>query len=397
MAHMIRITSVKRQILVNIQYISDFSYGWITINDYLPMIQDEIRKDPKVVLFLRTVFMKIASIMNIPLLRIIEANSDDLSSVANFYSSELVKFVKRALQVIPKKIFTLLEKISRILTVSVKEFEPKLSKEELKEFAKYDERYQLAKITHEVSLLTEGMLVLDKVLMGVIEIDPKEILVDGIRKELGRTLAEMLHEGFIFDKTKPDMSGEMFGKFMQLRDNIKGLKRSIEYIQDFLNIYGEKIWNEEMVRIIEFAVEKEATNLVNKKYSTGLMEAQENYYVPIFTPVDDLDFTFMGRVLRHILQTISKGFYLDHLSSWYDAQGNQLFGLRHFNYVQEYLGASFLGGLDRLITYNIVNRISDFFSVYGQTIGGGGVSQKKRDLNKVYNKDFYRNLQDFDA
>jgi hypothetical protein len=37
------------------------------------------------------------------------------------------------------------------------------------------------------------MLVLDKVLMGVIEIDPKEILVDGIRKELGRTLAEMLH------------------------------------------------------------------------------------------------------------------------------------------------------------------------------------------------------------
>jgi hypothetical protein len=45
------------------------------------------------------------------------------------------------LQVIPKKIFSLLERISRILTESVKEFEPKLSKEELKEFAKYDERY----------------------------------------------------------------------------------------------------------------------------------------------------------------------------------------------------------------------------------------------------------------
>lgn len=49
------------------------------------------------VLYLRTVFMKIASIMNIPLLRIIEASSEDLSSVANFYSGELVKFVKRAL------------------------------------------------------------------------------------------------------------------------------------------------------------------------------------------------------------------------------------------------------------------------------------------------------------
>ena len=38
MAHMIRITSVKRQILVNIQYISDFSYWCIAINEYLPLI-----------------------------------------------------------------------------------------------------------------------------------------------------------------------------------------------------------------------------------------------------------------------------------------------------------------------------------------------------------------------
>jgi WASH complex subunit strumpellin len=161
------------------------------------------------------------------------------------------------------------------------------------------------------------MLVLDKVLMGVIEIEPKEILVDGIRKELGKTLATMLHEGFIFEK-KIDMSGEMMDKFKKLRDKIKGLKRSIEYIQDFLNIYGEKIWNEEIVRIFEFAVEKEATNLVTKKYSTTLIEAQESYYIPIFNPVDEFDFTFMGRVLRQILKTIEKGFYLDHLSSWYD-------------------------------------------------------------------------------
>ncbi len=44
------------------------------------------------------------------------------------------------------------------------------------------------------------MLCLDKVLMGVIEIEPKEMLIDGIRKELGKTLATILHEGFIFKK-----------------------------------------------------------------------------------------------------------------------------------------------------------------------------------------------------
>jgi Hereditary spastic paraplegia protein strumpellin len=86
-----------------------------------------------------------------------------------------------------------------------------------------------------------------------------------------------------------------------------------------LNIYGEKIWNEEIVRLIEFAVEKEASNLVNRKYQGGIIEAQESYNIPIFTPVDGEDFTFMGRVLRYILRTIEKGFYLDHLSSWYDS------------------------------------------------------------------------------
>ena len=48
--------------------------------------------------------------------------------------------------------------------------ETKILKENLKDFACYEDRYILAKRTHEISLLTEGMLVLDNTLMGVIEI-----------------------------------------------------------------------------------------------------------------------------------------------------------------------------------------------------------------------------------
>ena len=104
------------------------------------------------------------------------------------------------MSIIPTNIFEKLEEISGILTKSVKEMETKMLKENLRELAAFDERFILAQRTHEISMLTEGMLVLDKTLMGVIELDPKEILVDGIRKELGKTLATMLHEGFIFAK-----------------------------------------------------------------------------------------------------------------------------------------------------------------------------------------------------
>jgi len=60
--------------------------------------------------------------------------------------------------------------------------------------------------------------------------------------------------------------GEYESKFARLKVLFVGLKRSIDFIQDFLNVQGEKIWREELTRIIELAVEKEATRLVNKKY-----------------------------------------------------------------------------------------------------------------------------------
>ena len=56
------------------------------------------------------------------------------------------------------------------------------------------------------------MLVLDKTMMGIIELDPKEILVDGLRKELCRKLAEMLHTEFIFTK-EGEKGKKIEGKF----------------------------------------------------------------------------------------------------------------------------------------------------------------------------------------
>jgi len=168
--------------------------------------------------------------MNVPLKRIIEFNSEEIGMVAKYYSGELVKFVKRTLSIIPTNIFEKLQEISVILTKNVKEMEPRMLKETLKDVACFEDRFILAKRTHEVSMLTEGMLILDKTLMGVIEIDPKEILVDGLRKELGKTLANMLHEGFVFNRKMEGDLETLESKFTIIREQFTGLKRAIEYI-----------------------------------------------------------------------------------------------------------------------------------------------------------------------
>ena len=144
-----------------------------------------------------------------------------------------------------------------------------------------------------------------------------------------------------------------------LREKFTGLKRSLEYIQDFLNIQGESIWREELTRIINYAVEKESTALVNKKYQADL-DYQDKHYVPTFIPVDANDFTFMGRLLRNITDSLGKGMYLDSLSSWYDPNGQQIFGLRYVHFLHEHLGTTFLQGLDRLIVYTLVSETKKF-------------------------------------
>ena len=105
-----------------------------------------------------------------------------------------------------------------------------------------------------------------------------------------------------------------------LKEKFTGLKRSLEYIQDFLNIEGEMIWREELTRIIKYAVEKESTAFVNKKYVVDL-DSQDKFYVPTFIPVTETEYTFMGRLLANITDSLSKGLYLDSMSSWYNAEG----------------------------------------------------------------------------
>ena len=44
-----------------------------------------------------------------------------------------------------------------------------------------------------------------------------------------------------------------------------GFRRSFEYVQDYINIYGLKIWQEEVSRIINYNVEQECNSFLREK------------------------------------------------------------------------------------------------------------------------------------
>lgn len=242
---MIQTISIKEENLINLQIIGDLSYAWIGIDKYTEIMQDSVKRQPSIVIKLRATFLKLASALEIPLLRINQAHGDDLESVSQYYSNELVNYVRKVIQIIPKTMFEILEKVIKIQTESIREVPTRLDKDKLREYAQFDERFAVAKNTYQISVFTEGILMMKTTLVGVIELDPKQLLEDGIRKELVKNLAESLHTGLSFN-VKAKTADDFLEKLKNLSKIIDGYKRSFEYVQDYLNIYSFKIWQEEV-------------------------------------------------------------------------------------------------------------------------------------------------------
>ena len=60
---------------------------------------------------------------------------------------------------------------------------------------------------------------------------------------------------------------ELMPRLESLGETMDGFRRSFEYIQDYVNIYGLKIWQEEVSRIINYNVEQECNSFLRTKVS----------------------------------------------------------------------------------------------------------------------------------
>ena len=82
----------------NVRKRLDFGYACCTTNQlfsYTTMMQQRIKNNAILVIKLRATFLKLSSALELPLLRINQANSKDLISVSQYYSGELVTYVRK--------------------------------------------------------------------------------------------------------------------------------------------------------------------------------------------------------------------------------------------------------------------------------------------------------------
>uniref|UniRef100_A0A8C7XBK7 WASH complex subunit 5 n=1 Tax=Oryzias sinensis TaxID=183150 RepID=A0A8C7XBK7_9TELE len=307
--HMIRTINIKEEVLITMQIVGDLSYAWQIIDSFTSIMQESIRVNPSMVTKLRATFLKLASALDLPLLRINQANSADLLSVSQFYSGELVAYVRKVLQIIPESMFTSLAKIIKLQIHDIMEVPTRLDKDKLKDYSQLAARYEVAKLTHDISIFTEGILMMKTTLVGIIKVDPKQLLEDGIRKELVKRVAYALHKGLIFNpKAK---------------------------IQDWQSVH-------------------QSTHIP----------------IPKFPSVDE-SATFIGRLCREILRITDPKVtcYIDQMNTWYDLKSHQeVTNKRLFSEIQNTLGTFGLNGLDRLLCFMIVRELQNFLTMLQKSI-----------------------------
>lgn len=360
---MMRVVNIRKTVLSTLSVVADFSYAWDIINDFMVPMQDRIKLTPHTVKALRATFLKLASVLELPLLRILEAGSDDAESVSQYYSSQLVDYIRKVLQVIPETMFELLQDIAAMQTSRLRDLPAKLEKEELGEYAQFEERYSLAKNTHRISIFTEGVLAMDATLIGVIEVQPRQVLEDGIRRELVRKISQALNHFLQFGA--PDGRGggrsDMAARLQKLQQTLDGYKRSFEYIQDYVNLHGLKIWQEEFSRIVKFNVEQECNKFLQAQVDPKTSAYQDkNIPIPLLPPTTRDARTYMGRLVNELMNVTNPRttMYLQASNAWFDMSGNELMGIRQLTLLHQSVSTFGLTGVDKLLCYMLVNRIN---------------------------------------
>lgn len=363
---MLRCINIESRVLVTITTVADFSYAWermATCGFLVKEIQSIIKRHPALAVQMRAVFVKLSSVLELPCSRIDQAASYDrrlvvaLESTSEYYSAELVAFVRRVLHVIPLSIFEELRKVMTLVTSDLRECPSKLTRQELNEYSQLRTRRHFSLLTATIAKYAKGILAMESTVVGVVNVDSHQLLEDGIRKELVALVTKELHDGIHFTHAHPLTAPQLVGTLEALGKRLNGIRDAFECVQDYLNVEGLRLWNEEFARIAQFNVEMECNSFLQKQiYPWNSASQSVSIPIPYYERQNERSaYSFLGHLVQHLfyLTDPAHATFLPVYQAWFTrgAVMEESVGLRLFAAVSEALGPIGLASLDRLLCF----------------------------------------------
>jgi WASH complex subunit strumpellin len=332
---MLRYLNAERRVVGRLATVADLSYAWQSFcarNYLVRELQARIQSQPVVAAQMRALFVKVSSLLQLPCIRIDQGIALGCSSVdmrlervldytSRFYSEVVVTFLRGVLQVIPTSVFEVLHKVMYLLTNTLQECPSKLQREDWRKWSQLETREQLAAYTADIARYAAGLLAMEETTIGVVRVNPHQLLEDGIRKELVEHIARELHAGIWFDRTKPSTVEQLDKELAHLGARLRGVRDSFEYIQDFVNVHGLQIWLEEFQRIVRFTLQMECNVFWPKKvYPWNSSYQSTSITIPYFTPAQpNNSYSFLGHLVQHLLHLTdpTEALYFPAYGAWF--------------------------------------------------------------------------------
>lgn len=223
--------------------------------------------------------------------------------------------------------------------------------------------------------------------VGEIEVNPRKLLDDGLRKEMVQHLSQLMNKILQFDfsaDNEPTSSmlkhhGSAMKSLASLSKRLKGFRSSLDCIEDFVAINGRQMWHEEMARIISYNVEQEVNKYLLKKVLDSDSKFQSKVVpIPRFpkTQNEPSCINFMGRVMSMLVKITEAQYttYSLEKGGWFMSEdGTEVCGLKTVSLLRDSIGIYGLVGLDRLLSYRILHELHRFVKFFRTNVSKHGV------------------------
>lgn len=219
----------------------------------------------------------------------------------------------------------------------------------------------------------------------------------GFHQQLVDELVKKLHAHLQFPSKNLKIE-DWNNKLRGLKRDLEGMNTSFQYIQDYIAVYGLKIWQEELTRVIDYHVERETNQFLKKKVFDWDSPYQSED-IPIVTPVMTASeiktniapypigaalrsfspLNFIGRLTRELLVFTDprQCIFYDQLSAYFDPSGREIINIRSFDLLTSSIGVSGATGVDKLLSFMIVKELQTVIIQIRQHLEPRSITQKK--------------------
>ena len=206
-------------------------------------------------------------------------------------------------------------------------------------------------------------------LLGVVKVDPKELLTEGIRRELVSQLTNALQSGLTFRQGK---TAELDAALARLSVQLDGFQLALEYISDYVKINGLRLWQEELAAVVNFYVEQERNAFLKRKVHSWQSTFTRAAAAANLAPPAAFEHSFFGRLVRELLYLTSprRAIYSEALGGWVDTAGKEVVGRRVLMRVQHALSLCGLRGVSSTLGFMVSAQLHRFVVVYQQIAHG---------------------------